>query len=263
MITQADCILVDSHCHIDFPDLSGDVAGVLERMQANGVRHALCVSVTWEDFPRVRALAQSHDCLSASVGVHPDTQGGHDPSVAELVGAGRAAEIVAVGETGLDYFRATGNLDWQRERFRTHIRAARELSKPLIIHCREAAPDLLAILKEERAHDVGGVMHCFTESWEVAAAAMEMNFMISFSGIVTFKSASALREVAAKVPADRLLVETDSPYLAPVPHRGKINQPAFVLHVAEELARVRGVDLPEIARQTTLNFKVLFNAFSE
>jgi TatD DNase family protein len=174
---------------------------------------------------------------------------------------GRPTEIVAVGETGLDYFRATGNLDWQRNRFRTHIRAARELDKPLIIHCREAAPDLLAILKEERACNIGGVMHCFTESWEVAAAAMEMNFMISFSGIVTFKSASALREVAARVPDDRLLVETDSPYLAPVPHRGQVNQPAFVRHVAEELARVRDVELAVIARQTTANFRKLFNAF--
>lgn len=261
-MTHDDLILVDSHCHIDFPDLADDVAGVLTRMRANDVRHALCVSVTWEDYPRVRALAQDHVCLSASVGVHPDTEGGYDPSVKDIVNEGRAPQIVAVGETGLDYFRATGNLDWQRERFRTHIRAARELDKPLIIHCREAAPDLLAILREEGARDVGGVMHCFTESWEVAAAAMEMNFMISFSGIVTFKSASALRDVAAKVPEDRVLIETDSPYLAPVPHRGKVNQPAFVRHVAEELARVRGVDLATIARQTTRNFRNLFNAFS-
>lgn len=260
-MTEEACVLVDSHCHIDFPDLGDDVTGVLARMHANDVRHALCVSVTWEDFPRVRALARSHECLSASVGVHPDTQGAYDPSIADLVREGRPTEIVAVGETGLDYFRATGNLDWQRNRFRTHIRAARELDKPLIIHCREAAPDLLAILKEERACNIGGVMHCFTESWEVAAAAMEMNFMISFSGIVTFKSASALREVAARVPDDRLLVETDSPYLAPVPHRGQVNQPAFVRHVAEELARVRGVELAVIARQTTANFRKLFNAF--
>jgi TatD DNase family protein len=260
-MTQDAAVLVDSHCHIDFPDLADDVIGVLARMHANDVRHALCVSVTWEDFPRVRALALAHECLSASVGVHPDTQDGHDPTVAELVREGRYAEVVAIGETGLDYFRATGNLDWQRARLRTHVRAARELSKPLIIHCREAAPDLLSILKEEHAEEVGGVMHCFTESWEVAAAAMEMNFMISFSGIVTFKSAAALREVAARVPDDRILVETDSPYLAPVPHRGQVNQPAFVRHVAEELARVRGVDLSVIARQTTTNFQTLFNAF--
>ena len=260
-MTQDATVLVDSHCHIDFPDLADDVIGVLARMHANDVRHALCVSVTWEDFPRVRALALAHECLSASVGVHPDTQDGHDPTVAELVREGRCAEVVAIGETGLDYFRATGNLDWQRARLRTHVRAARELNKPLIIHCREAAPDLLSILKEEHAEDVGGVMHCFTESWEVAAAAMEMNFMISFSGIVTFKSAVALREVAARVPDDRILVETDSPYLAPVPHRGQVNQPAFVRHVAEELARVRGVDLSVIARQTTANFRTLFNAF--
>lgn len=256
-----ELVLVDSHCHIDFPELAADVPGVLDRMRANGVRHALCVSVTWEDYGRVLGLARDYACISASVGVHPDTQGGYDPSVVDLVREGAAEKIVAVGETGLDYFRATGDLDWQRRRFRTHIRAARELHKPLIIHCREAAGDLLSILKEESAGDVGGVMHCFTESWEVAAAAMEMNFMISFSGIVTFKSAAALRDVAKRVPSDRILVETDSPYLAPVPHRGKTNQPAFVLHVAEALAHVREVPLSVIAHSTTTNFRKLFNAF--
>lgn len=259
---EGSVALVDSHCHIDFPDLAGDVAGILERMYRNDVRHALCVSVTWEDFPRVRELARSHDCVSASVGVHPDTENGYDPTVADLVREGQSPEIVAVGETGLDYYRTAGNLDWQRARFRTHIRAARELRKPLIIHCREAATDLLSILREEKAAEVGGVMHCFTESWEVAAAAMEMNFMISFSGIVTFRSASALREVARQVPADRMLVETDSPYLAPVPHRGKVNEPSYVRHVAEELSRVRDVSLSDVARTTTANFQKLFNALS-
>jgi len=255
-------VLVDSHCHIDFPDLAADVPGVLERMRANGVQHALCVSVTWEDYPRVLKLALDHACISASIGVHPDTQGGYDPAVADLVREGAAERIVAVGETGLDYFRATGNLDWQRNRFRNHIRAARELHKPLIIHCREAAPDLLQILREEKAAEVGGVMHCFTESWDVAAAAMDMSFMISFSGIVTFKNAAALREVAKRVPSDRLLVETDSPYLAPVPYRGKTNEPAYVRHVAEAVARVQDRSLVEIARTTTSNFGRLFNAFS-
>lgn len=254
-------ILVDSHCHIDFPDLAADVPGVIERMRANGVQHALCVSVNWEDYPRVIGLARENDCISASVGVHPDTQGGYEPSIAELVREGAADKIVAVGETGLDYFRASGDLDWQRQRFRRHIRAARELHKPLIIHCREAAQDLLQILREEDARDVGGVMHCFTESWEVAAAAIDLNFYISFSGIVTFKSAAALRDVAKRVPNDRMLVETDSPYLAPVPHRGKTNQPAFVRHVAEELAHVRGVPYADVARDTTLNFRKLFDAF--
>lgn len=260
-MSDDEIVLVDSHCHVDFPDLADDTPGVLERMRANGVRHALCVSVTWEDYPRVAALARAHDCLSASVGVHPDTESGHEPSVAELVREGAAANIVAVGETGLDYFRLKGDLEWQRERFRNHIRAARELGKPLIIHCREAAPDLLRILREESARDVGGVMHCFTESWDVAAQAMDMAFMISFSGIVTFRSAGALREVAKRVPDDRLLVETDSPYLAPVPHRGKRNEPAYVRHVAEELARLREVPLAAVATRTTQNFRELFNAF--
>lgn len=258
---SAEMVLVDSHCHIDFPDLIADVTGVLARMRNNGVQHALCVSVTWEDRRRVLGLACEHACVSASLGVHPDTDGGYDPTPDDLVREGAAPQIVAIGETGLDYFRATGDLEWQRQRFRNHIRAARELSKPLIIHCREAAPDLLRIMKEERAHEVGGVMHCFTESWDVAAAALEMNFLISFSGIVTFKSAAALREVAKRVPGESVLVETDAPYLAPVPHRGKTNEPAYVRHVAEELARVRGTSLPELARTTTANFRRVFNAF--
>jgi len=258
--TDEQVVLVDSHCHLDFPDLAADFPGVLERMRANGVRHALCVSVTWEDYPRVLGLVRDKTCLSASVGVHPDTQGGYDPTVADLVREGAVDRVVAVGETGLDYFRASGNLDWQRTRFRNHIRAARELHKPLIIHCREAAPDLLQILREEDAAEVGGVMHCFTESWDVATAAMDMNFMISFSGIVTFKSAAALRDVAKRVPSDRLLIETDSPYLAPAPHRGRTNEPAYVRHVAEELARVREVSLREIACFSTSNFYKLFNA---
>lgn len=254
--------LVDSHCHLDFPGLVEDTAGVLERMAANDVTHALCVSVNIEDLPQVLALARAHDNLFASVGVHPDHREGADPGWQELVALGQERKVVAIGETGLDYYRLTGDLEWQRQRFRNHIRAARELGKPLIIHCREAAEDLLRILREERAAEVGGVMHCFTESWQVAAAAMEMNFLISFSGIVTFRNAAALREVAARVPADRYLVETDSPYLAPVPYRGKTNEPAFVRYVAEGVAQARASSLAEVASETTRNFFSMFDALS-
>lgn len=260
MTQPAPASLVDSHCHIDFPELAADTEGLLQRMRANDVAYALCVSVNMRDFPRVLSLAAAHAPIFASVGVHPDAMEGAEPTVGELVEEGRAEKVLAVGETGLDYFRAAGDLEWQRRRFRTHIRAARELGKPLIIHCRQASCDLLRILREENAEQVGGVMHCFTESWDVASAAMDMGFLISFSGIVTFKSAGALREVAARVPAERLLVETDSPYLAPVPHRGKVNQPAFVRHVAEGLAQLRHVSLEEIATITTQNFFRTFNA---
>lgn len=260
--TDSSVQLVDSHCHLDFPGLAEQTNAVLERMSASGVTHALCVSVNLEDYPRVLDLAHGHANLFASVGVHPDHRDCIEPSVEALVSHAADPRVVAIGETGLDYFRQSGDLDWQRERFRVHIRAARETRKPLIIHCREAAPDLLAILREERAHEVGGVMHCFTESWDVASAAMDMDFRISFSGIVTFRNAASLREVAARVPADRLLVETDSPYLAPVPHRGKTNEPAFVRHVAECVAGVRGVSVHEIAATTTRNFFGMCNALS-
>ena len=253
--------LVDSHCHLDFPELAADIEGVLARMRANDVSHALCVSVNLEDFPRVLALAQSHDNLFATVGVHPDQQEGVDPSWGELARLAQDRRILAVGETGLDYYRSKGDLEWQRARFRNHIRAAREVGKPLVIHCREAAEDLLAIMRAERASEVGGVMHCFTESLAVAEQAMEMNFFISFSGIVTFRNAAAVRAVAAHVPWERLLVETDSPYLAPVPMRGKTNEPAFVRHVAEGLAVLRETDLAHVARVTTANFSRAFNAF--
>ncbi|MCC6531538.1 MAG: TatD family hydrolase [Burkholderiales bacterium] len=252
--------LVDSHCHIDFPELAGNIPAVLERMAANDVRHALCVSVNLEDFPRVLGLARAYPNVFASVGVHPDSTAGAEPKVECLVREAQARKIVAIGETGLDYYRASGDLEWQRQRFRVHIRAAREIGKPLIIHCRESAADLLQILREERAHEVGGVMHCFTETWEVAAQAMEMNFLISFSGIVTFRSAAALRDVALRVPMERMLVETDSPYLAPVPHRGKTNEPAFVRHVAEAIAALRQLPLVDVAAATTRNFFQVFAA---
>jgi TatD DNase family protein len=260
MSIHSGATLVDSHCHIDFPELADDIAGVLERMASNGVTHALCVSVNLEDFPRVLKLAREHSNVFASAGVHPDHIG-MEPSEPELRSAASESRVIAIGETGLDYYRASGDVEPQRERFRRHIRVARALGKPLIIHCRQAAEDLLRIMEEEGAAKAGGVMHCFTESWDVAARAMAMNFYISFSGIVTFRNAEALREVALQVPLDRMLVETDSPYLAPVPHRGKTNEPSFVRHVAEAIAQLRSVPLGQIAAATTANFKKLFNAF--
>jgi TatD DNase family protein len=251
--------LVDSHCHLDFPDLASDLPAVLEDMHAHDVSHALCVCVTLEDFPKVRALAESHDNLFASVGTHPDYE--HQVVRQDtLVELAAHPKVVAIGETGLDYYRLEGDLEWQRDRFRTHIRAAREAGKPLIIHTRSAAADTIRIMQEEQAAEVGGVMHCFTESCETAVEAMALGFHISFSGIVTFKNAVALKEVARRVPLDRLLVETDSPYLAPVPHRGKVNRPGWVRFVAEEVSRLREVSYEEIAQATTANFFRLFRA---
>ena len=252
-------MLVDSHCHLDFPELQADLSGVLSRMGDNGVTHALTISTTLETWPAVRRVADAAPNLWCSAGVHPDEQrDGREVSVEELLAMARDDKVVAIGETGLDYYRLTGDLEWQRERFRTHIRAARRCGKPLVIHTRAAAEDTLRIMREEGAEEAGGVMHCFTESWDVAEAAMALGFHISLSGIVTFKNAVALKDVARRLPLDRLLVETDSPYLAPVPHRGQSNQPAFVRHVAEEVARLRGTSFEEIARSTTENFFRLF-----
>lgn len=251
-------MFVDSHCHLDFPDLASSLDELLANMQTSQVTHALCVGVNLENFPRVLALAESHPNLFASVGVHPDYEDTAEPEVEQLLKLADHAKVVALGETGLDYFRLKGDLDWQRERFRRHIRAARQCGKPLIIHTRAAAEDTLRIMEEEGAASVGGVMHCFTESWEIARRALDLNFYISFSGIVTFKNAAIIKEVAKKVPADRMLIETDSPYLAPVPHRGETNQPAFVRHVAEEIACLRETTLAEIAAVTTNNFFNLF-----
>ena len=251
-------MFVDSHCHLDFPDLANNLDEILENMQQNQVTHALCVSVNLEDFPRVRTLAESHNNLYASVGVHPDYENLTEPSAAQLVKLAEPPRVVAIGETGLDYFRLKGDLEWQRARFRQHIRAAKQCNKPLIIHTREAAVDTLRIMAEEGADHVGGVMHCFTESLEVAQQAIEMNFSISFSGIVTFKNAHFVKEVARTIPLDKILIETDSPYLAPVPFRGKTNQPAFVRHVAEEIAKLREISLEEVATATTHNFFRLF-----
>jgi TatD DNase family protein len=251
-------MFVDSHCHLDFPELAADIPAKLEAMRAANVTHALCISVELPDWPRVHALAMSHANLYATAGTHPDYPDSVEPDVATLVGLAARPKVVAIGETGLDYFRVEGDTDWQRDRFRTHIRAARASGKPLVIHTREAAEDTLRIMREEGAAEAGGVMHCFTETWEVAEAAMALGFHISFSGIVTFKNAVPLKEVARRVPLDRMLVETDSPYLAPVPHRGKSNQPAYVKHVAEEIARLRGMAFEEVARHTTENFFRLF-----
>jgi len=252
-------MLVDSHCHLDFPELNADLPGVLSRMSENGVTHALTISTTLETFPAVRAVAHAHPNVWCSAGVHPDERrDGREASLEELIAMGSDPRVVAIGETGLDYYRVEGDTEWQRERFRTHIRAARRLVKPLVIHTRAAAEDTLRVMREEGAGEVGGVMHCFTETWEVAEGAMEQGFHISFSGIVTFKNAKDLKEVARRVPLERMLVETDSPYLAPVPHRGKPNQPAFVKHVAEEIAALRGIAFGDVAAATTTNFFRLF-----
>jgi len=249
---------VDSHCHINFPELAANMGDVLAEMRHNDVISALCVSVNLADYPQVIALAEQHPNIYASVGVHPDYEGVEEPDVSRLIGLAQHPKVVAIGETGLDYFRLKGDLEWQRARFRTHIRAARESGKPLIIHTREAAADTLRIMVEEKAAEVSGVMHCFTETWEVAEAALAMGFYISFSGIVTFKNAKQLKEVAQRVPLERILIETDAPYLAPVPHRGKLNQPAYVKHVAEEIATLRGISLNEVGHSTTENFARLF-----
>ncbi len=253
--------LVDSHCHLDRLDLArydGDLDKALQAARDNGVGHFLCVSIGMDNFPDVLRIAREHDDVSASVGVHPNEHEGGDPDVETLVQLASDPEVVAIGETGLDYFRSEGDLEWQRDRFRRHIAAAKRTGKPLIIHMREATEDTLRILREEGADEVGGVMHCFVEDWDTAKAAMDLDFHISFSGIVTFNSAKKLQEVARKLPAERMLVETDSPYLAPVPNRGKPNEPAWVRHVAEFIAGLRDEPLERIAAVTTENYFRLF-----
>ena len=256
-------MFVDSHCHLNFPELSADLPAVLEAMAANRVTHALCISISLPELPDVLSLAENNANLYATVGVHPDTESTPEPSVAGLVALAGAPKVVAIGETGLDYYRMTGDLSWQRERFRTHIRAARECGRPLVIHTRAAAEDTIAIMREEGADATGGVMHCFTETWEVAAAALDLGFHISFSGIVTFKNAQAIKDVARRVPLDRMLIETDSPYLAPVPFRGKTNQPAYVRYVAEEIARLREIAIEDVAAATSKNYFRLFGVASD
>lgn len=252
-------MLVDSHCHLNFPELQSNMEQIRASMHDNQVGHALCISVTLKDFPQVLTLAETYPNFFASVGVHPDYEDEPPFTVDDLVNLANHPKVIAIGETGLDYFRLTGDLEWQRERFRTHIRAAIKSQKPLVIHTRSAAEDTLRIMREENAQLVGGVLHCFTESLDVALEAIDLGFFISFSGIVTFKNAAMLKEVASQLPLDRILVETDSPYLAPIPYRGKINQPAYVKHVAEELSRIRSISLTEIMEATTANFFRLFN----
>jgi TatD DNase family protein len=251
-------MFIDSHCHLDFPEFQSRLPEVLANMAAAKVDHALCVSVDLPDFPKVLQLAQDYDHLFASVGVHPDYENTPEPTIEFLVEAAQHPKIIAIGETGLDYYRMADrsydSMEWQRDRFRVHIRAAIASGKPLIIHTRSASADTLKILKEEGADKVGGVMHCFTESLSVAQAAMEMGFFISFSGIVTFKSAKDLQETCRQVPLERMLIETDSPYLAPIPYRGKINEPAWVANVGQYIANLKGVSVEALGHQTSENF---------
>lgn len=252
--------LVDSHCHINFKELAERLPEVLSNANENDVAYMLCVSVNLEDFPQVQTLADQYDHIFASVGVHPCYEDVEDPKLDKLIELGQNPNIIAIGETGLDYFRVQNqDMTWQRDRFVRHIHAAKAVNKPLIIHTREAANDTMRILKEEGADQCRGVMHCFAEDWEVAKKAMDLGFYISFSGIVTFKSATNVQEVARKCPLDRILVETDAPYLAPVPLRGKLNEPAYVRHTAQFVADLQGVSLQALATATTDNFFKLFD----
>lgn len=254
---------VDSHCHLSFPDLAGRIDELRAAMAAAEVDRALCICTTMEEFDQVHALALRHDNFWASAGVHPDTEGLGEPTVADLVALASRPRVVAIGETGLDYYRLNGRsveeMAWQRDRFRVHIRAALESSLPLVIHTRSAAADTLAILREEGGAAAGGVFHCFTETADVARAALDLGFHISFSGILTFRNAADLREIARWVPLDRCLIETDSPYLAPVPFRGRTNQPAYVPYVAAQLAELKQCDLQTVAEATSANFERLFS----
>jgi TatD DNase family protein len=251
-------MLVDSHCHLDFPDLANRMPDVLQRMQENQVGLAVCIGVNLEDFPKVISLAEQHPQLYATVGVHPEYTDVEEPDEDRLLALADHPKVIAIGETGLDYYWQKDQPEWQRDRFRTHIRAAKRCGKPLVVHTRDSAADTLRVLKEEGADAVGGVMHCFTENWDIARLALDLGFYLSFSGIVTFKNATIVKEVAQKCPIDRLLVETDSPYLAPAPYRGKPNEPAYVRFVAEEIAKLRSIGIDEVHQVTTDNFFSLF-----
>jgi TatD DNase family protein len=255
-------MFTDSHCHLSFPDFAGQIPMLLERMREAHVERAMCICTEMHEFEAVLGLAEAHENLYATVGVHPDYENSREPSVDELVQLAAHPRVLAIGETGLDYYRLNGrsveDMHWQRERFRTHIRAGRAARKPLVVHTRSASADTIAIMQEERAVDCGAVLHCFTETQAVADAAIAAGYYISFSGIVTFKNARELQAVALSVPDDKILIETDSPYLAPVPHRGKVNEPSFVPHVAEFLAHLRGVSVEHMALITTRNFERLF-----
>ncbi|MDD2886017.1 MAG: TatD family hydrolase [Dechloromonas sp.] len=251
-------MLIDSHCHLDFPGLAEQLPTVLQRMQDNGVGAAVCIGVNLEDFPKVLGIAESSPRLYATVGVHPEYTDVAEPDEAQLLALANHPKVIGIGETGLDYYWHKDRPAWQRDRFRTHIRAARQCAKPLIIHTRESAADTLQVLREEGAETVGGVMHCFTENWEIAQQALDLGFYLSFSGIVTFKNASIVKEVAQRCPLDRMLIETDAPYLAPTPYRGKQNEPSYVRHVAEEIARLREISLEAVSVATKQNFHTLF-----
>lgn len=256
--------IIDSHCHLDRLNLSthGDsLDAALDAARQNGVSHFLCVSIDLENYPAMLEMVEDYPDVSVSVGVHPNERDCEEPTAERLLEFSRHKKVIAIGETGLDYFRVKkADTDWQRDRFRTHIQVAKSCGKPLIIHNREAGEDTLSILKEEGADAVGGVMHCFVEDWETAQKSIDMNFYISFSGIVTFKNATELKEVARHVPLDKMLIETDSPYLAPMPYRGKPNEPAYVRYVAEHIAELRGISVEEVAEATTRNFFTLFNS---
>ena len=256
-------MLVDSHCHLnmlDLNDFSGDLDNVIQAAKHNGVGHMLCVCVELEDLPVLQKIADSYSNVNISVGIHPNTELNAEPTAEKLIELGSIEKCIAIGETGLDYYRdeSDSNKQTQQLRFRNHIQASLELEKPLIIHTRSAAADTIRLMREENASKIGGVMHCFAEDWDVAKQALDLNFYISFSGIVTFKNAKNLHEVAKKVPLDRMLIETDSPYLAPVPFRGKQNHPALVKHVAEAIAELRGIDYQEVAETSTKNFQDCF-----
>lgn len=259
-------MFTDSHCHLSFPELREQLPQIRQAMQEAQVDRALCICTTLEEFPDVHALATGHDNFWCSVGVHPDNEGVTEPTFDDLVQRAALPRVVAIGETGLDYYRlgerSVADMQWQRERFAVHIRAGLQAHKPLVIHTRSASNDTLAILKSEGAGQSKGVFHCFTETIEVAKAALDLGFYISFSGILTFKNAADLREVARFVPLDRCLIETDSPYLAPVPYRGKTNNPSYVPFVAEQIAQIKAVPLQTIAQATSQNFETLFTDIS-
>lgn len=259
-------LLVDSHCHLDQLDLSshdGKIANALEAAKAAGVGYFVCVCIDMQNWPAVFELAQTYPNVWATVGLHPNESCEQEPSEAQLISLASQPKVVALGETGLDYYRTTGDVTWQQERFRRHIRAAIQVKKPLVIHNRDAGLDTIRIIKEENASAVGGVFHCFADTWDVAQAAMDLNFYISFSGIVTFKNAQSLQDIAKKVPLSRMLVETDSPYLAPVPYRGKTNEPAYVRFVAQAIADLKGISYEEVAQTTTQNCQKLFGIRDE
>ncbi len=255
-------MFIDSHCHLDRIDLTpykNDFSLFMKEVEKNQIEHMLCIAIDLESYPAMYKLVESYPSISLSIGVHPNVSDGKEPTVEELMALADNKKVIAIGETGLDYFRSEGNLQWQHQRFRNHIQVAKILNKPLIIHTREAGQKSLDVLEDEGAHQVGGIIHCFTEDWEYASRALDLGFYISFSGIVTFKNALQIKAVAKKVPVERFLIETDSPYLAPVPFRGKPNYPIYVRYVAEQLAILRSTTVVEIAEQSRENFNRLFN----